>query len=83
MNPLKDISTENNGIWYCPIRIAGMLGILVFLFLEVWQVCVKHHDLDAMSFGTAFAAIVGSYAAAITAKGRFLEGNPQDPPQNS
>ena len=76
MNFVKDLVTENNGQWYCPIRVAGLLAILIFLFLEVWNVCIKHHDFDAIAFGTAFAAIFGALGAALTAKGRWVDGNP-------
>lgn len=73
---IPDLFTENNGKWFCPVRAVGLLAIGVFLFLEVWTVCVKHHDFDAIAFGTAFAAILGAYTASITAKGKLLEGNP-------
>jgi len=78
MNFLKDILTENNGTWFCPIRAGGILSLMVFLFLEIWTVCIKHHDLDAVAFGGACAAILGALAAAITAKGKLMEGDPGD-----
>ena len=78
MNWFGDCLTENNGKWFCPVRIVGMLAILVFLFLEVWQVCVMHKDFDAVAFGGAFVAIVGGWTGSIAAKGRLLEGNPED-----
>jgi len=78
MSLLKDVTTENNGQWFCPIRIFGCLAALVFLFLEIWQVCIKQHDFDMMVFAGAFASIIAAFAAAITGKGRFIEGNPPE-----
>lgn len=78
MNLFSDCFTENNGKWYCPVRVVGIIAVLVFLFLEVWQVCVKGRDFDAVAFGGAFVAIVGGLTGSISVKGRLLEGNPED-----
>lgn len=77
MNFLRDISTENNDRWFCPVRVASLLAVLTFLFLEVYEVVVRHHDFDAVAFGGAFVAIIGAMTGAITAKGKMIEGDPE------
>lgn len=78
MKFVTDLFTENNGKWFCPMRVAGLLATGVFLFLEIWDVCLKGHNFEAIPFGTAFAAIFGAVGAVITAKGRWVDGNPED-----
>lgn len=58
---ISDCLTENDGMSYCPVRVAGfslaMTSIPTFIFCAV--MAGLHGHFDFMGFGTAFAAMMG------------------------
>jgi formate hydrogenlyase subunit 3/multisubunit Na+/H+ antiporter MnhD subunit len=59
---VHDCLTENDGASYCPFRVSGaalsMAGIPTFIGCAIAEL-VRTGHFDAMSYGGAFAAMMG------------------------
>jgi hypothetical protein len=63
---IKDCLTENDGVSYCPFRVAGAAlatsGIPAFVGGAIVDI-YKHGTLDYVTFGTGFGAMMAGLAA--------------------
>ncbi|MGH7745940.1 MAG: hypothetical protein ACREQ5_14355 [Candidatus Dormibacteria bacterium] len=65
----KDLTTERDGITYDPARILWILGIMFYFVFSAYTVLKgTGHAFDYISFGTGFATIMASGAAAVRIK---------------
>jgi len=64
---VKNITTEKDGITWCPARILWILGSMAYFILAGYQVW-HTKQFDYVAFGTGFAAIQAAGAAAVRIK---------------
>lgn len=65
MTWLKDILTEGGS--YCPVRVIGASGALVYFGLAIGSFVVNH-AFDPTGFGAGLAAICGSVGLGVGLK---------------
>jgi hypothetical protein len=64
---IKNITTEKDGVTWCPARILWILGTFAYFVLAGYHVW-NTKQFDYLSFGSGFAAIQASGAAAVRIK---------------
>ena len=67
-NPIKDMLTGIDNQTFDVGRVSGILGLLVFLGLEIYVVVWKSLPFDMTAFGIAFAAMIAALGAALKLK---------------
>lgn len=59
----RDITTTRNGKDFCPVRIGGLAGLVVFLALACWTVVAQRHAFDGQSYGTGLGLVLAGMGA--------------------
>lgn len=65
---LKDMLTGKDNATYDVSRVCGILGVLTFLGLEIFQVVARHTAFDMQTFGIGFGAVIAAMGAAVRLK---------------
>ncbi len=68
MKFIKDLLTGKDNDTYDIGRVSGLMGLLSFLGLEIYQVLGKGIAFDMQTFGIAFGVIITALGAALKLK---------------
>jgi len=80
-NFFKDISTGIDNQTHDVGRVAGILGLLTFLGLEIFVVVYKGMPFDMTAFGTAFGLMIVAIGAALKLKAETEPKSGEQPKQ--
>jgi hypothetical protein len=80
--PVRDILTGPDNATYDGLRVASILGVIVYLVYAGIDLIVRKHGFDCVSFGTGFAAIAGGTGVGVAIK-QMTGSEPPCPPPST